>query len=76
MGQQLVTERLALRPWAVDDTEAALGAYGDADVARWLAPAMSKAGDAAAMRLVPLGGRVPAGRAPDRRSYVAAAAAR
>jgi RimJ/RimL family protein N-acetyltransferase len=52
MSVQLVTERLVLRPWAIDDAEAALGAYGDADVARWLAPAMDKVGDVAAMRLV------------------------
>ncbi len=41
-----------LRPWTPDDAGAALGAYGDADVARWLAPAMDKVHDAAAMRLV------------------------
>jgi RimJ/RimL family protein N-acetyltransferase len=52
MAPQLITERLVLRPWAVDDAEAALSAYGDADVARWLAPAMDKVGDVAAMRLV------------------------
>ena len=52
MSQQLVTERLVLRPWSIDDAEPALGAYGEADVARWLAPAMDKVGDVAAMRLV------------------------
>jgi RimJ/RimL family protein N-acetyltransferase len=52
MAPRLLTERLVLRPWTPDDAEAALGAYGDADVARWLAPAMDKVQDAAAMRLV------------------------
>jgi [ribosomal protein S5]-alanine N-acetyltransferase len=52
MAQRLVTERLVLRPWSVDDAPEALGAYGDAEVARWLAPAMDKVHDVAAMRLV------------------------
>jgi RimJ/RimL family protein N-acetyltransferase len=52
MAQRLVTDRLVLRPWNVDDAEAALGAYGDAEVARWLAPAMDRVPDDAAMRLV------------------------
>jgi RimJ/RimL family protein N-acetyltransferase len=52
MASRLVTERLILRPWGVDDAPAALGAYGDADVARWLSPAMDQVRDEAAMRLV------------------------
>ena len=52
MAESLVTERLVLRPWDVADAEAALDAYGDAEVARWLAPEMDTVGDAAAMRLV------------------------
>jgi RimJ/RimL family protein N-acetyltransferase len=52
MAEQLVTERLVLRSWHLDDAEAALGAYGNAEVARWLAPAMDQVPDAAAMRLV------------------------
>src|SRR5215831_16437211 len=52
MAHRLDTERLALRPWIVDDAEAALGAYGDAEVARWLAPAMDQVNDLAAMRVV------------------------
>jgi RimJ/RimL family protein N-acetyltransferase len=52
MAQQLLTDRLALRPWNVDDAGAALGAYGNAEVARWLAPAMDQVRDPAAMRLV------------------------
>jgi RimJ/RimL family protein N-acetyltransferase len=52
MADTLVTERLVLRPWSVEDAEAALGAYGDAEVARWLAPAMDVVNDLAAMRVV------------------------
>jgi RimJ/RimL family protein N-acetyltransferase len=52
MAEELLTDRLALRPWILDDAEAALAAYGNADVARWLAPAMDRVPDAAAMRLV------------------------
>lgn len=52
MAQRLLTERLALRPWSADDAGAALGAYGDAEVARWLAPAMDRVHDPAAMRVV------------------------
>ncbi len=52
MAQQLITERLVLRPWNVDDAEAGLGVYGDTQVARWLAPVMDSVHDAAAMRLV------------------------
>ena len=52
MAQRLLTERLVLRPWTVDDADAALRPYGAADVARWLVPAMDQVLDAAAMRLV------------------------
>jgi len=52
MAQRLETERLVLREWAAADAGAALQAYGDAEVARWLAPAMDKVGDEAAMRVV------------------------
>jgi RimJ/RimL family protein N-acetyltransferase len=52
MAQLLITDRLTLRPWKVDDAEAALGAYGNTDVSRWLAPAMDQVHDEAAMRLV------------------------
>jgi RimJ/RimL family protein N-acetyltransferase len=52
VAQELHTDRLVLRPWRLDDDEAALGAYGDSRVARWLTPAMDQVGDAAAMRLV------------------------
>ncbi|HTT53404.1 MAG TPA: GNAT family N-acetyltransferase [Streptosporangiaceae bacterium] len=52
MAQQLVTERLVLRPWTPDDAEAALAAYGNRDVSRWLAPEMDTVPDLGAMRLV------------------------
>jgi RimJ/RimL family protein N-acetyltransferase len=52
MARELVTERLVLRPWTIDDAGAALGAYGDALVARWLVPTMDRVPDEAAMRLV------------------------
>ena len=52
MAERLVSERLVLRPWTADDAAAALSFYGDADVARWLAPAMEQVGDEAAMGVV------------------------
>jgi RimJ/RimL family protein N-acetyltransferase len=52
MARRLLTERLVLRGWNVDDAGPALGAYGDAEVARWLAPAMDRVADLAAMRVV------------------------
>jgi RimJ/RimL family protein N-acetyltransferase len=52
VAQQLITDRLVLRTWRPDDAAAALGAYGSADVSRWLAPAMFQVPDEAAMRLV------------------------
>jgi len=48
----LLTERLALRMWHEGDAGPALAAYGDAEVARWLAPAMGQIPDEAAMRLL------------------------
>src|SRR5882672_7093133 len=52
MTERLETERLVLRPWTVDDAASALDAYGHAEVARWLAPAMDRVPDEAGMRLV------------------------
>jgi RimJ/RimL family protein N-acetyltransferase len=52
MAERLMSERLVLRPWTADDAGAALSAYGDAEVARWLAPLMDRVGDEAAMRVV------------------------
>ncbi|MFJ8613543.1 GNAT family N-acetyltransferase [Streptomyces sp. NPDC093675] len=51
-GPRIVTARLVLRPWSLSDAVAALAVYGEADVARWLAPAMSRVPDAAAMEEV------------------------
>jgi len=51
MAPRLVTERLVLRGWTVDDAEAALGVYGDPEVARWLAPEMDTVADQPAMSL-------------------------
>ena len=42
--------RLTLRPWRVEDAEAALAVYGADDVARWLSPAMDRVPDVDAMR--------------------------
>lgn len=52
MAARLVTERLVLRSWAVEDADAAFGAYGNPEVARWLTPVMDQIPDIAAMRLV------------------------
>jgi RimJ/RimL family protein N-acetyltransferase len=48
----LTSRRLRLRPWSVDDAEAAAQIFGAAEVAQWLTPAMSKVPDVAAMRSV------------------------
>lgn len=50
MAPQLVTDRLVLRPWRVDDAAAALESYGDEEVARWLSPTMERVPGEAAMR--------------------------
>lgn len=50
--EPLVTERLVVRPWTVDDAEQALAIYGAADVTRWLTPAMERVPDLTAMRSV------------------------
>ena len=52
MAERLVTERLVLRSWHPDDAEPALGVFGDAEVARWLSPAMDRVLDASSMRLL------------------------
>jgi [ribosomal protein S5]-alanine N-acetyltransferase len=50
VAQRLVAERLVLRGWEARDARAALGAYGDDEVARWLSPAMDRVSDTEAMR--------------------------
>ncbi|MDR0345993.1 MAG: GNAT family N-acetyltransferase [Nocardiopsaceae bacterium] len=52
MAHRLAAERIILRGWTVEDAEAALGAYGDEQVARWLTPAMDRVRDLAGMRLL------------------------
>ncbi|MGW1882892.1 GNAT family N-acetyltransferase [Streptomyces sp. NPDC001970] len=52
MSAELVTDRLTLRPWRIEDAEEALAIYGDSGVSRWLSPAMDPVADVSAMRLV------------------------
>ncbi|HEY2076249.1 MAG TPA: GNAT family N-acetyltransferase [Streptosporangiaceae bacterium] len=52
MAQKLAAERLVLRGWEADDAPAALGAYGDEQVARWLSPSLGRVGDTDAMRVL------------------------
>jgi len=52
VAQRLEAERLVLRGWAVGDAQAALGAYGDEQVARWLSPSMDRVEDIDGMRLL------------------------
>jgi RimJ/RimL family protein N-acetyltransferase len=49
VAQRLVTARLVLRGWEARDAPAALGVYGDEQVARWLSPAMDLIRDTDAM---------------------------
>jgi RimJ/RimL family protein N-acetyltransferase len=50
VARKLIAERLVLRGWESSDAPAALGAYGDEQVARWLSPAMERVRDMEAMR--------------------------
>jgi RimJ/RimL family protein N-acetyltransferase len=52
MANRLVTERLVLRGWSLEDAVAALESYGDAEVARWLVPAIDQVPDLVAMRVL------------------------
>jgi RimJ/RimL family protein N-acetyltransferase len=52
MASTIGSERLTLRPWTLDDVEAAFAIYGRPDVTRWLSPAMDTVSDLDAMRLV------------------------
>jgi RimJ/RimL family protein N-acetyltransferase len=49
-GVLVRTTRLRLAPWTPSDVDAAMSIFGDADVARWLTPAMDRVPDLAAMR--------------------------
>ena len=44
--------RLTMRPWSLEDAEAALAVYGSDDVAHWLSPAMDRVRDVDEMRAV------------------------
>lgn len=46
----LNSRRLRLRPWSVADAEGATRIFGEAEVAQWLTPAMTRVPDVAAMR--------------------------
>jgi RimJ/RimL family protein N-acetyltransferase len=50
MAILLTTPRLVIRDWTGDDVDAALAVYGDAQVAPFLVPAMTRVPDAAAMK--------------------------
>jgi RimJ/RimL family protein N-acetyltransferase len=63
-GPLIRAARLDLAPWTTSDAEAALGIFGDGEVARWLAPAMARVPDLAAMRRL-LDGWVSAGPAAE-----------
>ena len=52
MAQRLVTDRLILRTWHLDDAQAALDVFGHVDVARWLSPIMGQVPDLPAMQLL------------------------
>lgn len=52
MASTLTSERLTLRPWGLEDVDAAFAIYGQQDVARWLSPAMDTVTDRGAMRLL------------------------
>ena len=49
-GATISAGRVTLRPWSLDDAEAALAVYGADEVTRWLSPAMARVPDLAAMR--------------------------
>ena len=49
-GGRIRSPRLTLRPWTVEDAEAALVVYGVDEVARWLSPAMERVADVDRMR--------------------------
>ncbi len=48
-GHTIRSPRLVLRPWSVDDAEAALAIYGSEQVTRWLSPAIGRVDDVATM---------------------------
>ncbi len=52
MAQRLLTARLILRTWHIDDARAALDVFGHVDLARWLSPIMGQVPDLPAMHLL------------------------
>jgi RimJ/RimL family protein N-acetyltransferase len=52
MDSPLITDRLVIRDWSIDDAEAAQQIYGSSEVTHWLTPAMDRINDIAAMRSV------------------------
>lgn len=46
----IVTRRLTLRPWTLDDTDDALGIYGDPQITRWTRPFINPISDRNTMR--------------------------
>jgi RimJ/RimL family protein N-acetyltransferase len=52
VAQILESDRLVLRPWTIDDADAALEVYGSEEVSRWLSPEMDRVPDADSMRLL------------------------
>jgi RimJ/RimL family protein N-acetyltransferase len=52
MAQRLVTDRLMLRSWHVEDAPGALEVFGHVEVARWLSPIMGQVPDLPAMQLL------------------------
>src|ERR1044072_3513932 len=42
---ELITNRLRLRPWTSDDADAALAIFGQREVTRWLIPAVARVAD-------------------------------
>jgi RimJ/RimL family protein N-acetyltransferase len=48
----LESERLVLRPWTIDDADAALEIYGSEEVSRWLSPTMNRVHDVDSMRVL------------------------
>jgi RimJ/RimL family protein N-acetyltransferase len=52
MSGTLTSSRLRLRPWTMDDVDAAFDIYRHEEVARWLSPRMDVVRDRHAMRLL------------------------
>ncbi|RRO16982.1 N-acetyltransferase [Saccharopolyspora rhizosphaerae] len=52
MAQRLVTDRLLLRTWELEDAAAAFRVFGHAEVARWLSPIMDQVPNQEAMQVL------------------------